>query len=110
MIPADIEEGSKLKRIGERAFARCMLKSITIPASTEAMDGSAFVDSPLIEIRVSAGNQRFVVEGNMLLTSDKTELVRYFGRELEVHVPLNIEVLGKSCFEFTNQLETVIFA
>jgi hypothetical protein len=36
-------ESSKLKRIGERAFAESGLASITIPAATEEIDGSAFV-------------------------------------------------------------------
>jgi hypothetical protein len=62
-----------------------------------------------MEMRVAPGNQSFVVQGNMLLTSDRTEIVRYFGREREVFVAKSIEILRKSCFECTNQLETLLF-
>jgi hypothetical protein len=70
---------SKLKRIGEHAFMGSRLKSITIPASTEEIDGSTFVGCPLTEIPVARGNCNFKIEGNALVNAKGTEFVRYFG-------------------------------
>jgi hypothetical protein len=59
---------SKLENdLGGQAFVRFRLNSIAIPASTEEIDGSAFVSCPLMTIRVSAGSLHFIVEKNMLL-------------------------------------------
>jgi hypothetical protein len=90
---------SKLKKIGERAFACCPIRSFTIPASVNEIDGSAFVGCPLQEINLDPGNLRYIVRGKALLTSDGTEIVRSFGFERHVFVAKEIEVLGKSCFE-----------
>jgi hypothetical protein len=100
---------SKLKRIGERAFMNCDLASFTIPASTEEIDGSAFIGCPIVDMRVAEGNQNFVIQRNLLLTLDGSGIVRYFGREVEVIVPKNVLELRKSCFECLNQLERVVF-
>jgi hypothetical protein len=43
------------------------------------------------------------------LTSDGTEIVRYFGSERRVIVPRDVEVLQKSCFQSINSLEEIIF-
>jgi hypothetical protein len=53
------EEPSKLKKIGERAFAGSSIESSTIPASVNEIDGSAFMGYPLKEIDVDPGNRRF---------------------------------------------------
>jgi hypothetical protein len=50
MTTIKFADSSKLKRIGERAFAKSGLASVTILASTREIDGSAFVGCPLIEI------------------------------------------------------------
>jgi hypothetical protein len=102
------EANSKLKRIGENAFSHCRISSITIPASAQKIDGSAFVYCPMIEIRVAPGSQSFTIRQNLLLTSSGTEIVRYFGTEREVVIPENVEILGKSCFEGSNTLESLI--
>jgi hypothetical protein len=109
MSSITFEEMAKLKRIGVRAFSGCQLNSITIPASTEEVDGSAFVDCRLIDIRIESKSQNFMIDRNMLMTSDGTSIVRYFGSERKVHVPKTVEVLGKSCFESCNQLEGLFF-
>jgi hypothetical protein len=53
MSSITFEEPSKLKRIGGRDFSGWKLNSITIPASTEEINGSAFLDCPKIDIRVA---------------------------------------------------------
>jgi hypothetical protein len=104
------EGPSRLKKIGERAFAGCNLHSITIPASTEEIDGSAFVNCPLIEIRVAAGSLSFKTDGDLLVTSNGTEIVRYFGRDREITLCKTVKILGKSCFEGCKYVDRVDFA
>jgi hypothetical protein len=105
-----LERSSRLKRIGERTFAGCnLLNSITIPASTEEIDGSAFVNCHLIEIRVSSESKNFKVEGNLLVTFDGTEIVRYFGLDQTVIVGKKVKIIGKSSFEGYKSLEQMEF-
>jgi hypothetical protein len=105
----EFEGPSRLKRIGERAFMGCRLRSITIPALTEEIDGSAFANCLTIAIRVAPGNLHFKVEENMLVTSTGAEIVRYFGRDREIVVGKNVRVLRKSCFEDCQHLNRIAF-
>jgi hypothetical protein len=101
----NFEDPSNLKRIGKRAFASSRLKSFTIPASTNEIDGSAFIDCPLLAISIAPGNQNFIVRGNALVTSDGTEIVKSFGLEREIYVASKVEVLHDSCFESLTHLK-----
>jgi hypothetical protein len=103
----EFEESSKLKRIGEWAFLGCNLLSITIPALTEEMDGSSFVNCPLISIKVARGSLNFTVDGNMLITADGREIVRYiyFGLDPEIVIAKTVRVPGKSCFNGCKHLD-----
>jgi hypothetical protein len=103
------EEPSRLRKIGERAFAFCKIGSITIPSSISEVDGSAFVGCPLDEIDIAAGNRRFIIDKNTLLTSDGTAIVRCFGFGGEIFVPSDVDVLQKSCFESLKHLTALIF-
>jgi hypothetical protein len=76
METIEFEGSSRLKTIGELAFSGCPLHSITNPVLTEEIDGSAFCDCPLISIQVAPENVNFKIEGNRLVTSDGTELVK----------------------------------
>jgi hypothetical protein len=85
------------------------LRSITIPASTEEIDGSAFVGCSSLKIQVATRNLNFKVEGYLLVTSDGTVIVRYFGRDRAILVGEKVKVLGKSCFEGCHQFERIYF-
>jgi hypothetical protein len=63
----------------------------------------------MLRIEMARESRNFIVEGNLLLTSEGTEIVRYFGRELAVTIPAKVEILRKSCFEECNQIETIQF-
>jgi hypothetical protein len=103
------EGSSRLKRIGEQSFMGCKLHSIAIPALTEEIDGSAFLSCPLLTIQVAPGNRNFKVEGHLLMTSDGTEIVRYFGLDLQIVVGRKVKVLGKLCFEGCKHLDQIDF-
>jgi hypothetical protein len=109
MTTITFENCSKLKLIGERAFAKSRLISITIPASTQEIDGLAFVGCPILRIQIERGSRNFKIEGNLLLASDGNEIVRSFGGELEVTIPAKVEILKKSCFEGCNHIERLLF-
>jgi hypothetical protein len=85
------------------------LRGITIPAGTEEIDGSAFANCPIIEIRIASGNSNFRTEDKQLLTFGGTEIVRYFGMSREVFVSKNVEILGKSSFESCHSVQRVVF-
>jgi hypothetical protein len=104
------EVSSRLRRIGREAFAWCpVLRSVTIPALTEEIDGSAFMGCPLVEIQVALGSLNFKIEGNLLVTFDGAEIVRYFGMDQEFVVGKKVKVLGKSCFERCSHLCRIDF-
>jgi hypothetical protein len=81
MVTIEFEGSSGLRIIGKLAFIGCELQSITIPAWTQEIDGYAFVNSPLISIQVAAENPNLIIERNLLITSDGTEIVRYFAMD-----------------------------
>jgi hypothetical protein len=109
LLAVNFVGGSKLRKLGRCAFAGCRLSSITIPASTEEMDGSAFLECPLIAVSVCPGSLHFSVQGFFLFRSGETEIVRYFGDEAEIIVSMQVEKLGKSCFESCNRIERIDF-
>jgi hypothetical protein len=75
MTTITFENSSKPKRIGERAFAGSHLRSITIPASTEEIDGSALGECRRIEIEVATGSRNSMIEFSSLVTTGGTEIV-----------------------------------
>jgi hypothetical protein len=90
---------STLRCIESFAFRGCLsLCSFFVPPSVEAIDGSAFIDSAIREIRVSEGNRHFRVSGSFLLSADGTCLIRYFGRDPDVTLGCEIQVLGHRSF------------
>jgi hypothetical protein len=85
------------------------MRSITIPALTEEIDGSAFLNCPLIQIQVAPGSLNFKVERNLLVTSDGTGIVRYFGLDREITLGKKVKVLGSLCFEDCRHLDKIAF-
>jgi hypothetical protein len=76
-------DDSNLKYIGRSAFRGCYaLRSITIPASVERLDGRIFVGSNMQFIDVAPGNRHFRVSeadgGCCLVTFDGKSLIQHF--------------------------------
>jgi hypothetical protein len=104
------EAGSKLRQIGESAFAGCRwLHSIYLPASVSEIDGATFVDSAFSDIGFEPGNKDFCVDNHFVFDFARTCMVRHFGPEDEVRIPDGIETIGRSCFAFRAFLQSVSF-
>jgi hypothetical protein len=67
------------------------------------------VNCPLIEIQVAPGSLHFKIEGDLLVTSDGTEIVRYFGLDREIVIGAKVKVMGKSCFERCKHIDQIDF-
>jgi hypothetical protein len=101
---------SRLRRIESRAFSNCQfLHSICLPSLVDTIDGSAFGDSGICEIRVSEGNRHFRVSGDFLLSFDGRSLIQYFGRDSSVRIDREIEVLCKKAFDVYRDISSIEF-
>jgi hypothetical protein len=104
------EAGSKLKRIESRAFASCRgLRSICLPASVRAIDGTTFWESNFTKIEVEAGNTHFSVHDCFLLDFSRILIVFYFGADEEIQIPDEIETIGIAAFFSKHFIRSVSF-
>jgi hypothetical protein len=106
------EPGSKLREIDVAAFMGCgELKSIVLPASVEKLDGESFFSCGIRDIELEKGNRHFVWRRPCLMDIHETVLVRSFGtkRPCDVHIPDQIERIGRYCFEGLTSFGPVIF-
>jgi hypothetical protein len=104
------EPGSKLTRIGRRAFTRCpRLWSIVIPASVTTIRGGAFAESGIRQISIEDGNEHFCVIGDFLLDITQTSLIAFFGIDVTVTISKKIQVICDSCFLKSKTLSRLNF-
>jgi hypothetical protein len=103
--------GSRLRVIGDHAFAHCMrLKSICLPASVRQIHGRAFRDSGLSRIEIEPGNDYFSVRPGLLVsTQPSISAVCCFGGNPEVMIDDDIEAFGEFCFSAYDALKVVRF-
>jgi hypothetical protein len=105
------EAGSKLQRIETRAVSECsLLKSICLPASVTEIGGGAFSKSGICEISLEADNRHFVVFDDFLMDFERICVIQYFGRESDLIIPSNVEILRTYSFAFVRSLRTVKFS
>ena len=69
-----------LSHLGTCAFLECtsLTADITIPANVKDITGNPFVEIPLTNMIVAAGNTKYKVSNNMLMTIDGTRVITYF--------------------------------
>jgi hypothetical protein len=104
------QTNSKLRRIEQSSDSPCYrVCSICIPAFVDAIDGRAFSNSDLREIRIAEGNRHFRVSGGFLLSFDGRLLISYFLRSSNVEIGRDIEVLCKYAFSESVDLSTITF-
>ena len=88
---------SSLQSIGERAFEDCSsLTSLTLPSSLQSIGGGAFIGCT--SLRSVICNQFYKVIGQMLLSSDGTQVIAYWGENSEVTIPEGVQSIGDSAF------------
>jgi hypothetical protein len=103
------ESDSQLKRIESNAFRYSSLASLQIPERVSFVDGSAFARLGSISIRIDRMNLSFVTEANFMMSSDRTQLVRYFGMDESVVVPRSVESVAASCFSCCSHILSVAY-
>ena len=95
-----IPEG--VKTIGKKAFYNCSsMTSVSIPASVRSIGELSFEGcSKLQNISVASGSAYYVSEGGVLLSADRTRLVRCPEGKASTSytVPSEVTVIGKNAF------------
>jgi hypothetical protein len=101
------EEGSALREIKEFAFCDTFLEKLEIPSKCQILNALSLED--VKSVTVSKENPFFAVEDEMLMSSDRKRLIRYFGSESRIVVKKEVEVIGEYCFCQRADLCDVIF-
>ena len=88
---------SSLQSIGDYAFCDCnSLTSLTLPSSLQSIGGGAFTGCT--SLRSVICNQFYKVIGQMLLSSDGTQVIAYWGENSEVTIPEGVQSIGNFAF------------
>ena len=97
---------SSLQSIGDCAFEYCnSLTSLTLPSSLQSIGGGAFTGCT--SLRSVICNQFYKVIGQMLLSSDGTQVIAYWGENSEVTIPEGVQSIGDCAFEDCNSLTSL---
>lgn len=107
-----IKFNSRLERIDDLAFSYCTkLKSVELGEFTKSISPTAFAGcQSLAQIRVADDNPMFVEMNGMLLSKDKTRLLRCpEGLAYKVvEIPESVIEIGPSAFSGCSNIETII--
>ena len=88
---------SSLQSIGGGAFCDCSsLTSLTLPSSLQSIGGGAFTGCT--SLRSVICNQFYKVIGQMLLSSDGTQVIAYWGENSEVTIPEGVQSIEDWAF------------
>ena len=99
---------SSLQSIGDGAFWGCSsLTSLTLPSSLQSIEGGAFTGCT--SLRSVICNQFYKVIGQMLLSSDGTQVIAYWGENSEVTIPEGVQSIGDCAFCCCNSLTSLTF-
>ena len=94
---------SSLQSIGDSAFWGCnSLTSLTLPSSLQSIGDSAFTGCT--SLRSVICNKFYKVIGQMLLSSDGTKVIAYWGENSEVTIPEGVQSIGDSAFRDCSSL------
>ena len=96
--------------IGESAFSDCSgLTSVTIGNSVTSIGEGAFENcSNLEEIIVSADNPAYSSLDGVLYNKDKTELLKWPDKKLNVTIPNSVTTIGESAFSYCDGLISIV--
>ena len=94
---------SSLQSIGDGAFRYCKsLTSLTLPSSLQSIGDGAF--TRCTSLRSVICNKFYKVIGQMLLSSDGTKVIAYWGENSEVTIPEGVQSIGDSAFRDCSSL------
>ncbi len=94
---------SILQSIGDGAFRYCKsLTSLTLPSSLQSIGDGAF--TRCTSLRSVICNKFYKVIGQMLLSSDGTKVIAYWGENSEVTIPEGVQSIGDSAFRDCSSL------
>ena len=97
---------SSLQSIGGGAFSGCSsLTSLTLPSSLQSIGGGAF--TRCTSLRSVICNKFYKVIGQMLLSSDGTKVIAYWGKNREVTIPEGVQSIGDRAFWGCNSLTSL---
>jgi hypothetical protein len=101
------EEHSELGRI-EAAFPNCALRRIVLPESVRYIDGSAFLGNEGTLRLVESRSSRIVMADSFLIDLDDHILIRAVAPVGDFVCPKEIRVVGKSCFNGSRYIRSVV--
>ena len=91
------------------AFDNCKnLESVTIGAGVTSIESDSFRRcSSLTNIKVSENNQKYSSDGKMLLSKDKTTLLKWPSATGDVTIPNSVKTIGYGAFEYCYELASI---
>jgi len=99
-----------ITEIWTRAFSGCDIEKLYIAADICEFDYSyVFLNAKIAAVEVEEGNDRFVVDGDMLMNTSKTLIYTYTGENADVVIPEGVEKIGVSAFVNNENLVKVTF-
>jgi hypothetical protein len=99
------EEGSELKEIKSWAFGGTKVSRLEIPSKCQFLNGCSLRD--VKPFTISKENPFLVIEESFLKSSDRKRLIWYMGREKQVVVKKEVEVIGERCFALSDVCELI---
>ena len=114
-----VQLGRGVRRIGAEAFLDTELEALVLPAQLEHIGTMALVThgahtgraaTSLKEISIEGANERFCVEGGMLLeieASGQRRVVHYLNREPAVRIPADVASMAPYAFSGAQALRSL---
>jgi hypothetical protein len=89
--------GPRLRRIGKRAFLKCPLRNLVLPASINELDPSAFDDGVWPNVAWT-GRWFLLVRNDFLFSADSHILLHSASEDWTIMLPAQTEVIGRRAF------------
>jgi hypothetical protein len=93
--------GSQLQYIRGKAFSKCPLNYVAVPASIREIDPSAFSRKVWRSCVIFEGPPLFLIDDDFILSLDSRVVLRHLSDEPESLIGSNIEVIGANAFGWT---------